>query len=200
MELVPPKTIEPVQSSDALTIHEPALALQQHPNALIPKPRSRMAQIPNADPQRGLILRTAPSILGGATESRKLTAPQATDLKRLVKPGGQFSTACGPQTFFRKASDSICLPSERSATNHFNRLFSSSTYRSRAVRSRSDGRTSFFRCRRWRHSPQAAGRGRRPECRLLPVRSRRRSVPRRISTRFMGPLLSCETTEAVSLL
>jgi len=55
-----------------------------------------MSQIANAQPQGGLILRAAPSVPGGAAELRQPTGPQATDLKRLVKPGGQFSTACGP--------------------------------------------------------------------------------------------------------
>ena len=37
----------------------------------------------------------------------------------------------GPQTFFRKASDSLCLSSERSATRRFNRVFTSSSCRRR---------------------------------------------------------------------
>ena len=55
-----------------------------------------MGQIANTQSQGGLVLRAAPSIPGGAAEWRQLTGPQATDLKRLVKPVGQFSTACGP--------------------------------------------------------------------------------------------------------
>ena len=55
-----------------------------------------MGQISNAYSQRGLILRAASSVPGGATELGQSTGPQATDLKRPVKPGGQFSTACGP--------------------------------------------------------------------------------------------------------
>jgi hypothetical protein len=90
-----------------------------------------MSQIANAHPQRGLILRSASSIPGGATELDQPTGPQATDLKGVVKPGRQFSAACGPQTFFRRASDRMCLSSERSATNRFNQMFSSSNCRSR---------------------------------------------------------------------
>ena len=101
-----------------------------------------MSQIANAQPQGGLILRAAPSIPGGATELRQPTGPQATDLKRLVKPGGQFSTACGPQTFFRRASDSMCLSSERSATSRLSRAFSSSTCRNR--RSSLTPRCAYF--------------------------------------------------------
>jgi hypothetical protein len=90
------QAIESVQSSDALSIHPPAFPTQQHPDLQIPKPGPGMSQIANAHPQRGLILRAAASVPGGPTELGEATGPQATDLKRLVKPGGQFSTACGP--------------------------------------------------------------------------------------------------------
>jgi hypothetical protein len=89
------QAIEPVQSSDAFPIHQPAFATQQHQDPQIPKPGPGMGQIANAHPQRGLILRSASSIPDGATELGQPTGPQATDLKRPVKPGGQFSTACG---------------------------------------------------------------------------------------------------------
>ncbi len=88
--------IEPVQSSHPLPIHPPALATQQHPNPQIPKPRSCMGQIANPYPQRPLIRGPSPSIPGGATELGQPAGPQATDLKCPVKPGSQFSTACGP--------------------------------------------------------------------------------------------------------
>lgn len=55
-----------------------------------------MGEITNANSQGGLILRSAASIPGGATELCEATGPQATDLKGPVKPGGQFSAACGP--------------------------------------------------------------------------------------------------------
>ena len=90
-----------------------------------------MGQIANAYPQRGVIPGPTPSIPGGQTELRQATGPHATDLKGVLQPGGQFPTACGPQTFFRNASDSMCLSSERSATSRLSRLFSSSNCRSR---------------------------------------------------------------------
>jgi hypothetical protein len=90
------QAIEPVQSSDALPIHLPAFPTQEHPYAQIPKPRARMGQIANADPQRGLILRAAASIPRRPPQLRQAAGPQATDLKRPLKPGGQFSAACGP--------------------------------------------------------------------------------------------------------
>ena len=45
------QAIESIEPSDPLAIHAPAFAPQQHPDPLIPKPRSRMGEIPNAHPQ-----------------------------------------------------------------------------------------------------------------------------------------------------
>ena len=55
-----------------------------------------MGQIPNAEPQGRLILGATPSIPGGSTELRQPTGPQAADLKRVLKPVGQFPAAGGP--------------------------------------------------------------------------------------------------------
>jgi hypothetical protein len=90
------QAVESVQSSDPFPIHPPAFPTQQHPDPQIPKPGPGVSQIANAHPQRGLILRAASSRPGGPTELGEATGPQATDLKRILKPGGQFSTACGP--------------------------------------------------------------------------------------------------------
>jgi hypothetical protein len=90
------QAIESIQSTDPLAIDEPALSSQQHPNALIPKSRARMGQITNAHPQRRLILGPTTPIPGSPTKLRETTGPQATDLKGVLKPAGQFSTAGGP--------------------------------------------------------------------------------------------------------
>ena len=90
------QAIESVQSSHALPIHLPAFATQEHPNAQRTKSRARRGQIANAYPQGGLIRGSTPPVPGGPTELCEATGPQATDLKRPLKPGGQFSTACGP--------------------------------------------------------------------------------------------------------
>jgi hypothetical protein len=90
------QAIQAIQSSDALAIHRPTLPPQQHQNPQVAKPRPGMSQIANTQSQSGLILRAAPLIPGSAAELRQPTGPQATDLKHLVKPVGQFSTACGP--------------------------------------------------------------------------------------------------------
>jgi hypothetical protein len=47
-----------------------------------------MGEIANPDPRGRLIRGLTPSIPRGPTELRQPTGPQATDLKRLVKPGG----------------------------------------------------------------------------------------------------------------
>ena len=90
------QALESVESSHSLAIHRPPLTSEQHPDTQIPKPRSGMGQITNAQPERRLILGPTASIPRGPTELRQATGPQATDLKRFVKPGGQFSTACEP--------------------------------------------------------------------------------------------------------
>ncbi len=90
------QAIESIEATDPLAVHEPALSSQQHPDALIPKSRSRMGQITNAHPQRRLILGPTPPIPGGPTKLRETAGPQATDLKGVLQPAGQFSTAGGP--------------------------------------------------------------------------------------------------------
>jgi hypothetical protein len=90
------QAIKSIESSYTLAIHEPAFAPQQHPNPHVAKPRPDMSQIANLEPQGRLILGPTPSIPRSSTELRQPTDLQATDLKRLVKPSGQFSTACGP--------------------------------------------------------------------------------------------------------
>lgn len=90
------QSIQAIQSSDALPIDQPPLTPEQHPHPQIAESGAGMGQVANAQPQGGLILRVAPSVPGGSPELRQPTGPQATDLKCLVKPGGQFSTTCGP--------------------------------------------------------------------------------------------------------
>jgi hypothetical protein len=85
-----------IHSSHPLPIHEPALAPQEHPDAQGPKPRARISQISNAYPQGKQVLGSASSIPGRPTELRQTTGPQATDLKGVLQPAGQCSTACGP--------------------------------------------------------------------------------------------------------
>ena len=126
----------------ALPIHQPAFAAQQHPNPLIPKPWPRVGQIANPQPQRRSDPWPTRSIPRRSTELRQPTGPRTADLEGALKPAGQLPAACGPQAFFRSASDSMCLSSERSATRRFSRAFSSSSCRSR--RSSLTPRCAYF--------------------------------------------------------
>ena len=90
------QALQSIEPSHPLPIHPPAFATQEHPDAQRPKPRPRMGQIANPYPQRRLILGSTSSIPGGSTELGQPTGPHATDLKRAVKPLGQFSAAGGP--------------------------------------------------------------------------------------------------------
>jgi hypothetical protein len=90
------QAVQSLEPSHPFPIHTPAFATQEHPNAQEPESRARMGQISNTYPQGGLILRMASSIPRRPPKLRQAAGPQATDLKRAVKPGGQFSTACGP--------------------------------------------------------------------------------------------------------
>src|SRR5512147_483749 len=125
------QSLQSIEPSYPLPIHEPAFAPQQHPDPQVAEPGSGVGQIANAEPETGLILRPTSSIPGGSTELRQPAGPRTPHLERGLKPLSQFPAADGPQTFFRRASDSMCLSSERSATSRFKRLFSSSTCRSR---------------------------------------------------------------------
>ncbi len=55
-----------------------------------------MRQIPNAEPERRLILGATGSIPGSSTKLRQAAGPRITHLKRPVKPLGQFPAAGGP--------------------------------------------------------------------------------------------------------
>ena len=137
--------LEPLQAIPATNpfpVDCPAFSLQKDPDSQIAESRAGMREIPNAQPQRGLILRLTLPIPGGPTKLGQPTGPRTTHLKRPMKPLGQFPAAGGPQTFFRKASDNMCLSRERSATSRFNRLFSSSSCRRR--RSSLTPRCAYF--------------------------------------------------------
>jgi hypothetical protein len=82
------QALQSIELSSPSLIHSPAFATQEHPNAQILKPRVRKGQFSNAHPQSGLILCSALSITGIATELGQPTGPYATDLNGTVKLGG----------------------------------------------------------------------------------------------------------------
>ncbi len=90
------QAIESVQSSDALPIHRPAFTPQEHPNAQISKPGSRVSEIANPYPECRLILGPTPSIPGRSTELGQPAGPRTPYLKHRLKPLGEFPAAGGP--------------------------------------------------------------------------------------------------------
>ena len=101
--------VEPIQSPHPLAVDHPAFAAQQHPDPQMSKPRPRVGELPDPQPQRGLIPRPTAAIPGRSTELRQPTGPRTADLERPLKPSSQLPTARGPQAFFRSASASMCL-------------------------------------------------------------------------------------------
>ena len=134
--------LEAIQPTDALPIHHPAFSTQEHPDAQEPESRPGVRELADPHPQRGLVLRAAAAIPRRPTELRQMTGPHAADGEGHLDPAGQLAALCGPQTFFRSASDRMCLSSERSATRRFSRPFSSSSDRSR--RSSLTPRCAYF--------------------------------------------------------
>src|SRR5262252_10706095 len=78
--------VEPIEPAHALAIHAPSLPAQQDPDAEVPKSRPRMGQLPDPEPERGLISRSTPPIPCRSTELGQPTGPCAADLKRHMKP------------------------------------------------------------------------------------------------------------------
>lgn len=119
--------LEAIPSPDPLPVDRPTFAAEQHPDSQVPEPRPGMGQIPNAQSQGRLVFGPTLPIPGCPPKLGQPTGPRTTHRERPVKPLGQFPATGGPQTFFRRASESMCLSSERSATSRFNRRFSSSS-------------------------------------------------------------------------
>src|SRR5262249_13674046 len=94
--------IEAIETPHALPIHVPAFAAQQHPDPEKAEPRPRVGQLPDPQPERGLIPRAAAPIPRGATELRQSTRPRAANLERLLKPPGKLPTAHGRRRFFAR--------------------------------------------------------------------------------------------------
>ena len=96
-DLQPVESIEP---SHPLTIHRPSLPAQPHPDAQVPKARPRVGQLPDPEPECGLIARSTPPIPRRATELGQPAGPRAADREPHLKPSGQLPTAHGPWGVF----------------------------------------------------------------------------------------------------
>jgi hypothetical protein len=125
------QAIQTRPSPHPFAVDRPALAPEQHPNPQIAKPGSGMGEIADAEPQGRLIVGLALSTPGRAPELSQATGPRTTHRETGWIPLDKFPTAGGSQTFFRSASESTCLSSERSTISRFNQLFSSSNSSSR---------------------------------------------------------------------
>lgn len=107
---------------------------------------------------------------------------RAPHLERGLKPLGEFPAAGGPQTFFA-GPPTVCVCRSRGRSP----AVSTSCVLLRvagagATHSPPAARTSSSRRRKSRHSPQAAGTGRRPGRRIPPAGSRTQYVLPRTST------------------
>ncbi len=70
--------VEAVQPPHALAINRPAFAAEQDPDTQIAKARTRVGNVPDAEPQRRLVARGAPFVPGRATELRQQARTQLT--------------------------------------------------------------------------------------------------------------------------
>ena len=90
------QAFQPIQPSHTFSIYHPPLASQQHPDPQKAKPRPRVCELADAQPQRPLIAGVALAIPRRATELRQLTGPQHADAVGGQKPRGQLTSADGP--------------------------------------------------------------------------------------------------------
>lgn len=153
-------TISAIEPPHSLASDQPALTTQRDPDPLRAKPRLHMRQVPDAESQHSLLFSRALPIPRSVAQWSHATGPRTTHLKGPLKPIGQFPAAGGPQTDFRQASDNMCVSRERSATNRFSRLFSSSSWRSRRSSLTPRGQPSGSRHRRCARPYRVAGRHR----------------------------------------
>lgn len=118
------------------------------------------------DPECAVAGRSDPSPDSSDTTTRDQTGP--SDRPAHNSPRNWLETTepvldipGGPQTFFRKASDSMCLSRERSATSRFNRLFSSSSWHSRRSSLTPRWAYFFFQAQKFAQRCRVAGRNHR---------------------------------------
>ena len=96
------QAVQATQPADAVLVHRPALATQQHPDAGESKAGTRACRRPNPYPERALVVSRGAAVLRRATEPRQMTGSHAAAL-------------CRPETVFRSASVRMCLSSDKSA-------------------------------------------------------------------------------------
>ena len=84
------QAFESIQAVHTLTIHFPALAVEQDVNAQISKPGATQRELPNAHTQARLILGRALAVPRGSAQSSQPTRAHTTDLEALLNPARHF--------------------------------------------------------------------------------------------------------------
>ena len=141
-----------------------------------------MRQIPNAEPEGRLILGPTPSIPGGSPKLRQPTGPRTTHREGVPEPVGQFSTASGLQTFFRRAPTACACPARGRPPGVSTGCSLLPAAAADGVCSHRGARTSFSRCRRFARQRPVADRHPRWGCHSRLAGGHTRSVLRRIVT------------------
>src|SRR5450755_951883 len=119
------QTFFPVQAIHQLLPHFPTFAVQQHPNLPVAVANSSLCDLPNPQPQR------RPWFLPTFIAEGRDRKPRHTTGTPLAHPVGVVPVAHhraaprGRHSFFASTSWSITLSNVSSATNRFNRPFSS---------------------------------------------------------------------------
>ena len=122
------QAFQAIKPAHPLFVYWPALTPEHHVDPLVANSDGRSPGSSCA--QCRLILCGATPIPCRPGQSCQLTRPNHGDLKLRVHPGRQFPPPRRPHSFFRTASDKMCLSKVRSATNRFSRAFSSRSCRS----------------------------------------------------------------------
>lgn len=131
------QTFEPIQTTNPLLVHRPALPTEHDVNTLVAEPRPGVGNLPDPQPQCRLILRLGPPVEGSSRELGQVTGLACARLEPLLDPADQRTAPGRLQSFFRTTSPRMCLSRVRSATTRLRRAFSS--------RSCSSSRSAVFR-------------------------------------------------------
>jgi len=84
------QAFESIQAVLTLTIHFPALAVEQDVNAQISKPWATQRELPNAHAKGCLILGRALAVPRGSAQSPQPTRTYTTNLEALLNPANHF--------------------------------------------------------------------------------------------------------------
>ena len=123
----------PVDPVHPLPIHHPAFAAKHDVQAEIAKARAGLGQLPQPHTNRGIVPPMVSVIPRRPIQPQQPTRSPHTDRELSGDGPHQRAFAWGRQAFFARTSCRMILSKVRSATNRFNRLFSSSSCRRRRI-------------------------------------------------------------------